>query len=210
MLVPDRLNLFEHFEDVEGDVFLVLKLFVYADFLKSDFTPPHRGLTLQQVCLVNRRGRPLHLLVKNCWLCLCLRLVEAFFELFSYALDAPSEGHQTSLRHKLHFSKHAVEAFKQLQYLFLRDDKEMGFHDSFRLGAPHVLPLIEDHLNVAKVVPFDAQVHGYVLRVAIRLLAEDVVVELDATLDDKEDFFSRIVLSVQCVVLVDLHLTEEW
>jgi len=71
------------------------------------------------------------------------------------------------------------------------------------------LSLIEDDFNISEVAALDADADGHVLRVAIRPLAENVVVQFHSPLYDEKDLLRRVVLPIKRIVLVDLHLTEQ-
>ena len=69
--------------------------------------------------------------------------------------------------------------------------------------------MVEDDLDVAKVATLDANINRDVFSVFVWSLAENVVIELDSSLDNEEDLFSGVVLPIERVVFVDFHLTEK-
>ena len=68
--------------------------------------------------------------------------------------------------------------------------------------------MVQDDFDVAEVASLHADIHRHVFRIFIRSLAEDVIVKLDSTCDDEEDFFRGVVLSIESIILEDLHLAE--
>ena len=116
---------------------------------------------------------------------------------------------EASLCYNFHFFEHVRERFKKDDDLLFGDDEKLGLLLRDCHSPPYIPALVEEHFNVAKVATLDAHVDWDVLGVLIRLLAENVIVQLHSAFDDEEDFLSRVVLPVEGVILIDLHLAEE-
>ena len=95
-------------------------------------------------------------------------------------------------------------------WLFCRRLIRLIFNLGFSFGASNVLAFVQYDLDVAEVGPLDADIDWNVLWLPVRSRAKDVIVELDASLDNEEDFLRWIILAIKGVVFVDLHLAEQW
>jgi len=75
-------------------------------------------------------------------------------------------------------------------------------------NLPHISTLIQNNFHVTKVATFDGDIDWHIARIFHGLVTKDVVVLLHSSLYNEENFLSRIVLSIKCIIFIHFHLAE--
>lgn len=191
-------------------------LLVDTNSLQSNFTSSHLARLPHELALKKRLSILSMLAVAlivtmSLSLSSLVRIVDdEIFHVLLHLLDVLRQISKATLRHVSHLLIHVMEFVEELQDLLPSDHKQLIFNLGFSFGASNVLAFVQYDLDVAEVGPLDADIDWNVLWLPVRSRAKDVIVELDASLDDEEDFLRWIILAIKGVVFVDLHLAEQW